>query len=337
MMESTITPPLWTAPDWLEEVNDWIHVELARLGMAVSEPLEQPHLRPWSTVLRIPTTDGALFFKANTPLIAHEPALAQMLHRLRPDLTLPVLAADLPRGWMIMADGGTRLREVIRADRDLGHWERLLPRYAELQIALAGMTPRLLALGVPDRRMDRFPALIAELLDSPDKLRIDLPDGLSPAAWRSLRDGAPALVDLCQQLASAGVPQSLHHGDLHDANIFFRQPGCTIFDWGDANLSHPFFSLRAVFVSVENSLQLEEGAPQFDRLRDAYLEPWTAFLPTAALRSLFKSTALLAPLSSALGWNHALSAAGSEAAADFAHAVPALFQEYLDLQAAVAD
>ncbi len=205
-MESTITPPLWAAPDWLDEARGWIDAQLRGLGSALSGPIEQPHLRPWSTVLRVPTVDGALFFKANTPLTAFEPALAQMLYRLRPDLIPRVLAADPARGWMLLVDGGPRLREVIRADRDLGHWERLLPRYAELQIALAGMTPELLALGVPDRRMDRFPELIAELLDSPDKLRIGLPDGLSAEAWRGLRDGAPALADRCQQLASAGVP-----------------------------------------------------------------------------------------------------------------------------------
>ena len=335
-METTIVPPLWAKPGWIDEVSAWIDAELARLGYTVIGPLQQSHLRPWSTVLRVPTADGALFFKANTPLIAFEPALAQMLYRLRPDLTLRVLAADPARGWMLLVDGGPRLREVIRADRDPGHWERLLPRYAELQIALAGMSPELLALGVPDRRMHRFPELIAELLDTPDKLRIGLPDGLSAEAWRGLRDEAPALTDLCQQLVSAGVPQSLHHGDFHDANIFAGDSSYRFFDWGDANLSHPFFSLRTVFVSVENSLQLEEGAPQFDRLRDAYLEPWTTFLPASELRSLFKIAAQVAPLSSVLGWNYGLSAADSVAAADFAHAIPALFQEYLDLQAGAA-
>lgn len=336
-MEPTIASPHWAGPGWLDEVSAWIDAELARLGISVNGPIEQPHLRPWSTVLRVPTAGGALFFKANTPLVAFEPALAQVLARLWPDLIAGVLAADPARGWMLMVDGGPRLSEVIRADRDLGHWERLLPRYAELQIALAGMLPELLGLGVPDRRMEQFPELIAQLLDSPDKLRIGQPDGLSLEAWRSLRDSAPALADLCQELARADVPQSLHHGDLHDGNIFAGSHGCQIFDWGDANVSHPFFSLRTVFVSVEMSLQVEEGAPQFDRLRDAYLEPWTTFLPAAELRSVFTIAALLSPLSSALGWNEGLLSAGSEAAADFAHAIPSLFQEHLDLQAAAAD
>lgn len=336
-MESTITPPLWAAPGWLEEVRGWIDAQLRHLGLAVTGPIEQPHLRPWSTVLRIPTADGALFFKANTPLLAQEAGLTQTLARLRPDLIPRLLATDPTRGWMITADGGERLREVIRADRDLTHWERLLPRFAELQIELAGRLPELLAIGVPDRRLARLPELIAQVIDSTDKLWIGQPDGLAPAAVQRLLDDAPALADNCRQLAAAGVPQSVHHGDLHDGNIFAGEHGYQIFDWGDANVSHPFFSLRSAFVSVEFSLQLEEGAPQFDRLRDAYLEPWTRFLPAGELRSLFDAAARISPLSSALGWDHALTAAGSAADEDYGHAIPSLLQEYLDLRGRPVD
>lgn len=331
-MESTITLPVWAAPGWLEEVRDWIDVQLRHLGLDVTDPIQQPHLRPWSTVLRIPTADGALFFKANTPLLAQEAGLTQTLARLRPDLIRHPLAADSVRGWMITADGGERLREVIRADRDLTHWERVLSRFAQLQIELAGRVPELLAIGVPDRRLTRLPELIAQVIDNTDKLRIDQPDGLTSAALQRLLDDAPALKDRCQQLDATAVPQSVHHGDLHDGNIFAGEHGYQIFDWGDANVSHPFFSLRSVFVSIEFSLQLEEGAPQFNRLRDAYLEPWTNFLPAEELRSLFDAAARISPLSSALGWDLALTAAGSAADEDYGYAVPSLLQEYLELQ-----
>ncbi len=50
--------------DWLKQVNDWIHAERSRQHIKITEPIEQPHIHPWSTVLRIPASEGTLFFKA---------------------------------------------------------------------------------------------------------------------------------------------------------------------------------------------------------------------------------------------------------------------------------
>ena len=45
----------WTDPDWREDVHTWIHGVLAELGAEVTGPIEQPHIVPWSTVMRVPT------------------------------------------------------------------------------------------------------------------------------------------------------------------------------------------------------------------------------------------------------------------------------------------
>ncbi len=42
----------WTRPGWFEQASVWVHVELERWGIEVSGPIEQPHSRPWSAVLR---------------------------------------------------------------------------------------------------------------------------------------------------------------------------------------------------------------------------------------------------------------------------------------------
>ena len=56
----------WTQPGWFEQASAWIHAELERQGIRVSGPIEQPHVRPWSTVLRVPTIAGDFYF-INTP------------------------------------------------------------------------------------------------------------------------------------------------------------------------------------------------------------------------------------------------------------------------------
>ena len=117
---------------WLEAAHAWIAGEL---GASISGPIEQPHVRAWSTVLRVPTDDGPVWFKANMPALSQEAAIVSVLVRRRPDLVPELLAVDLERGWMLQADGGTRLREsgLVPAC-----WEEVLPVYAELQLDLAG-------------------------------------------------------------------------------------------------------------------------------------------------------------------------------------------------------
>jgi hypothetical protein len=85
----------WTRPGWFEQASAWIHAELEHQDIRVSGPIEQPHVRPWSTVLRVPTAEGNLYFKATSPVLAHEPALTQALSRWQPDCMPQVMATDL--------------------------------------------------------------------------------------------------------------------------------------------------------------------------------------------------------------------------------------------------
>src|SRR5215213_6264095 len=146
----------WTDPGWLEQAYDWIGAEVARLGDAVTGPIEQPHIYPWSTVLRVPTSRGDVWFKANAPQLAFEAGLVDLLADRRPDCVPPLLAVDLDSGWMLLADAGTRLRELVEAERDLSGWLEILPLYAGLQLDLIGDVDELLARGVPDLRLARL-------------------------------------------------------------------------------------------------------------------------------------------------------------------------------------
>ncbi|MBA3943342.1 MAG: phosphotransferase [Herpetosiphonaceae bacterium] len=321
----------WTQPEWLEEASAWVHGELERHGLRVSGPIEQPHLRPWATVLRVPTAAGAVYFKATVPILAHEVALTAALARWHTHYTVPVLAADLDRHWLLLADGGTTLREIIRADHDLRHWKTLLPLYAELQIELAARLPELLRFGTPDRRLHQLPLQYERLLDDTNALHLDQPGGLTAGEYQQLRGLSAYVTELCEQLASYHVPESLHHGDFHDANIFVRDGQFRFFDWGDSCVTHPFFSLRTVFVSMEMSLGLDEGSEPSDVL-DAYLEPWTRFGSRVELHAAYKLARQLAAICSALTWHRVVSTLAPALQMEYAEPVPALLQEFLGLQ-----
>ena len=254
----------WTDPRWQAEAHVWIHAELERLGAGVVGPIEQPHVVPWSTVLRVPTEGGDLYFKANAPELRHEAAVATLLARLRPDCLPQPLAVELERGWMLMADAGTRLREVIERERELERWLDVLPLYAGVQVDLAGHVDELLALGAPDLRLATLALKYERLLDELE--------GLSPEESRRLRGLVPHVVELCDELAAYGVPETIQHDDFHDGQVYVRNGGYLLLDWGDACVSHPFFTLS---VTLEGGLAwgLDDVQDSVDvaPFRDAYL------------------------------------------------------------------
>jgi hypothetical protein len=116
---------LWLQPDWLAEAKQWIAGELERLGLEPAGDIEQGHVRWWSTVRRVPTADGDHYFKANAPPHRFEAALVEVLTQLLPGQVPELPAVDPDRGWMLMWDGGTRLRELVRSTADLARWEEL--------------------------------------------------------------------------------------------------------------------------------------------------------------------------------------------------------------------
>ena len=255
----------WTDPSWQAEAHAWIHGELERLGAGVVGPIEQPHIVPWSTVMRVPMGDGDAYFKANAPELRHEAALTTLLAALRPDCVPPPLAVELERGWILMADAGTRLREAIESERDLDPWLEVLPLYAGVQLDLAGHLEELLALGTPDLRLATLAAKYERLLDALE--------GLSPEESRRLRALVPRVAELCDELAAYGVPETIQHDDFHDGQVYVRDGRYLLLDWGDACVSHPFFTLSVTLEGVIAwGLDDVQDSVDVAPFRDAYLE-----------------------------------------------------------------
>ncbi len=123
---------LWHDPNWQKEAHDWIRSEANRRSIQLRGDIEQPHARPWSTVIRVPSDEGMLFFKASAAETVFEIALTQKLAEWFPDCMPELVAADTARGWMLMRDGGEQLRIFIRPTQDIRPWKPVITRYAEI-------------------------------------------------------------------------------------------------------------------------------------------------------------------------------------------------------------
>ncbi|MFI8963002.1 aminoglycoside phosphotransferase family protein [Streptomyces sp. NPDC053493] len=288
-----VTP--WEQDAWREAALGWAERGLARHGLRETGPREA-RIRPWSVIVRFRTGPGArdaAWFKASAPDAGFEAALGGALADWVPEHVMTPLAVEPDRGWSLLPDGGPLFRDVL----DTGgagpeDWLTAVGQYARMQRALTPYTDRMTDLGVPSGRTRHLPEIF-------DGLVADNPT-LAPDTRRALRAARPRLLDWCAELDAFGIPDSLDHCDLHDAQLLAPRPGrFTFFDWGDAAVSHPFTSLLVPARAV-----LERHGPEtVTAVRDGYLEPWHDLgIPLADLRRAATLAVRLASLGRAVSW-----------------------------------
>jgi hypothetical protein len=332
--ESTVTnQPFdlpWAEPGWLDEAIVWIDRALAQQGLRRTGPPDPFHRRPWSTVMRVPANGETLYFKATAPALRHEAAVTRALATWFPADLPAVLAADVARGWLLLPDMGETLRSRIRTPRDLEWWRGILHRLARLQIEAAARTTQLLALGALDRRLAVLPDLYAALLEETGALLIPGEDGLTHDQLARLRALLPEVRQLAEGLGSLGIPESIHHEDFHDANVFIRGDRVFLSDWGEAGVSHPFSTLLVTLRSAAYRLKLAGDDPALLALRDAYLEPWRDFAPRHLLLESFAAAQRLGMICRALTWHRVLYSVPARARGDDTGNVPGWLAEFAE-------
>ena len=329
MKRNARTKEPWWNPAQKNAARNWLEKSLAERAISLKGELLDVQIRPWSVVLKAPSIDGDVYFKASSPSLAHEAPLTDWLADRHPELVPEVLAAEPEQGWLILRDGGVRLRDSLDRGTLLSVWNDLLPTYARLQESCMRETPELLAMGVPDRRLATLPGHVA-------RWRADLEARSDQEGWLSqeelgrLTGLQPELIAVCEELESLGPAHTINHGDLHDGNVLWLNRRFRIFDWGDSSLTHPFFSLRTTFVSIENRLGWEEDDPRFNDLRRQYLGGWSSAFESENLERAFELARMVWSIVTALNWEAALGTFATPAAKEYEHVLPSLMRERME-------
>jgi hypothetical protein len=328
------TKLIWEHPAWRKEVESWLHAQANQHNIKITGPIEQPHIYPWSTVMRVPTSEGILFFKATAAETVYEAALTQKLSQWYPDRMPEFAAVDTARGWMLMRDGGERLRDSIRPTKDISPWNKVIRLFSELQVNAAEHVAELLSLGLPDWRLARLPKLYDQLLADKETIRLDQPKGLTSEEFDLVRSMAPRFKQICEELGAFGIPETVNHGDFHDGNVLVKDDRITLFDWGDGNISHPFVSLRTFFVSIEISLELEDYSftPEMQALLNVYLAPWTRFASKEKLMQAYLLSRCVASIVKALTWHQTVAPLKGPLREEYEHIVPEFFREFVEYE-----
>lgn len=235
-------------------------------------------------MFRVPTTRDAVYVKCCGPTQAHEPRLTALLHREFPGLVTEVLALHRTNPWMLVAEGGKKIRDAYSGDEFLRTWREVLPRYAQLQRAATRHVGEILGFGTPDHRAPALAAGFATAVANEPGLSGDRPDRIDENERRALIGLGPKVRDALDALAALGIEDTLQHDDLHHGNVLVHDGRAVVFDWGDACVSHPFLTLAVTLRFAAAATKHALNDAPIIALGDAYLEPWRDLASTKELR-----------------------------------------------------
>ena len=252
--------------------------------------------RAWSTVWRITSKSGEFYCKAAGPGFEREvlllPRLAALCPKLLPDV---VTQSDLS-GWLLVADAGGSLRNLLVEDRSQGieFLSRALGDYACLQIDVSKV-PEIARFAVgasADALATQLEALISDST-------IMAEGGASADDQLMFRQCLPLTEALVRALVMSGLPDTIDHGDLHANNIMISGDRACVIDWGDAVFGHPYPSLA---ITLDTTRELLGALPEAGDLTSAYLAPWREAFPQADHDRTLAAAIALRPLYGALLW-----------------------------------
>jgi Phosphotransferase enzyme family len=314
---------VWNDPSWRHNAEHWIRDGLAELGLELAAPIEQPHVRAWGTVLRVPTDDGTLWFKASIPPLAYEVKLVETLAAHAPGRVPSVLAGDASRSWMLMDDAGTRLTDLHPDKPPVEVWKEFVPVYAQLQHDVATAASDLVAAGVPDRTLPRLAGGLQRVLENDRLVRPETANALDDGELARVRSLIPQLAAAIEAVSALGLPDTVHHDDLHASNVCVRDGAYRFIDWGDACVSQPLLSLSVPLAHVGPECAAEA--------RDAYLAPWTVLRPHAELAAASDAAVLLALVTGVLKWELVSSGLSDEERVGYEDVIPTRLRYLLEL------
>lgn len=303
----------WTSAVWR---TDRFATELrAFVREAVGEPerIDLVQHRPWSAVWRVCAGGRASYAKQNCPGQAHEARLMQTLAAAAPEYVVPVLAADPDRDLLLTAGLGPTVREQGRAG-DLGLWCRIMTDAATLQRRLV---PDAGSLGLTVMAPDDATTYVADAAGRLAALPDRDPRRLDPVIAARLERLLPTIDRWSEEVDDLGLPLTLVHNDLHDANVVAVGGSVRFFDFGDAVVAEPLGNLLIPLDAARASLAAAPGDPRLRRLADAALEVWSDLAPMADLRAALPAALGLARLGRVESWRRCVATMTPAEQADF--------------------
>lgn len=284
------SPVPWDSPTaWHRRARNWIRANLPQAEDG--QPWRIAQIRSWSisSVSRISSGSGRLYFKASPRYFDSEVAVTQAVSNRFPEASPEILSADPERGWMLMNDLGDVT--LAKADR-VELWRDAMKTIASVQREYIGRAAELERMGVERRSVRAIVETLADWTQDPSRAGLRLFQPEAEAQLKRLDANLDRIEAMALSLEALGLPQTLEHGDLDSTNIFIRNGVPVLMDWSDACVSHPFFTPLTPAQARRNP-----------ELVDAYLREWSSYGSVDSLRAGFEIAKAMAALESAFHYH----------------------------------
>lgn len=313
---------VWSTPEWRESVVAWLDDRLADSGVVRTGGVEQLRVRPWATVLSVPTIHGNVWFKACGHGTDSEVGLYVLLNRVVPNRVLEPIAADVERGWILLPDGGPTLADRCIGPDVIDALVTVMPQYGQMQRDLGSYVAEMLALGVTDMRPGAMPLRFVEALAAVHGYVERHGTTEDRATYERLGKMGGTIGDWCAQLAGTPGQPSLDHNDLYPENVLVSLTNsderARFYDWGDSVVAHPFASMLVLLGFARRRINARFDDPRLLRVRDAYLEAFSDLAPHTELVEALELACQVGKIARSLVWQRAAQSMDDEDAVDYA-------------------
>ena len=160
-------------------------------------------------------------------------------------------------------------------------------------------------------------------------MRIGTPDGISEERYQLAQGLWPQIEELIAEADRAGLPYTVVHEDLHDANVFVDGDRLIIVDWGDSCIANPLTTLTVLLRSAAYQRELPVTAPEILAIRNRCLAGWRKYAPVAELQLAADAATRIGMVHRSLTWRKAIMSAPAEHTAEWADAVPGWLDEFV--------
>jgi aminoglycoside phosphotransferase len=237
----------WTQAGWWDTARVWVAEQLRRSGAGRIRDAQQVRVWEFSCVFRVRAEHATFYLKALPTQLARECVVTEYLSREVGGCAPAVVAVEPLRRWLLMrAAPGVNLEQTT----DVVFWQRGVAAYARLQVACIERVSALRRLGCTERPLDRLAGEFEALLADTAALLPGEAAGLTPDEVTRVQSAHREVTQRCAALAACRIPLTIDHGDLWPANVLLDNTVCTVIDWEDAAIGHPFLSLAPLLVGA---------------------------------------------------------------------------------------
>lgn len=265
-------------------VAGWAKQQLIAFGYKLIEESIVVRDMPWSKVSLFKTSKGLVYLKLMATPFVIEPKILQFLYKNVSTAVTEVIALNEQLSCFLMKDAGQVLRDIQKKKFQIQLFCNALKLQTQIQIASVPFVKSFILMGVNDWRLKKLPDLYGDFVTREHLLEAA---GLSKYEIEMLQKLHPQVQNLCEQLSAYNIPETIEHNDFHDNNILIQDNCITINDWGDACVSHPFFSLATALNSAKRNHDLQRTDSRYLQAQNAYLEIWLDYGTIDELREAF--------------------------------------------------